>query len=119
MSRKNGKSFWAAALCLYFLLTDGEAAAEVLLLANSREQAKNVDFAVVSALAKQLDPKNKTIKIFRDYLNVPKTISRLKVLAAEATSGDGYNCSFGLIDEFHEAVDSKMKDLVVSSQGMR
>jgi phage terminase large subunit-like protein len=105
MARKNGKSFWAAALCLYFLLADGEASAEVLLLANSREQAKTVDFAVVSALAQQLDPKQKKIKRFRDYLDIPKTISKLKVLAAEAMSGDGYNCSFGLIDEWHEAPD--------------
>jgi phage terminase large subunit-like protein len=119
LARKQGKSFLASALCLYFLLADGEASAEVLLLANSREQAKTVDFKTVSTLIKQLDPKGKMTNVFRDSIDVPKTISRLKVLSAEATSGDGYNCSFGLIDEFHEAPDQKMKDLVVSSQGMR
>ena len=119
MARKQGKSFFAAALCMYFLIADGEASAEVLLLANSRQQAKDIDFAVVSALAKQLDLKQKQLKQFRDYLSIPSTQSRLKVLAAEAKTGDGYNCSFGLIDEYHESPDSKMKDLVVSSQGMR
>lgn len=119
MARKQGKSFFAGALCLYFLIADGEASAEVLLLANSRQQAKDIDFAVVAALAKQLDPKQKILKQFRDYLTIPVTQSRLKVLAAEAKTGDGYNCSFGLIDEFHESPDTKMKDLVVSSQGMR
>ena len=119
MARKQGKSFFAGALCMYFLIADGEASAEVLLLANSRQQAKDIDFAVVSSLAKQLDLKQRTIKQYRDYLNIPANQSRLKVLAAEAKTGDGYNCSFGLIDEFHEAPDNKMKDLVVSSQGMR
>ena len=119
MARKQGKSFFAGALCMYFLVADGEASAEVLLLANSRQQAKDIDFAVVSALSKQLDQKQKILKQFRDYLTIPSTESRLKVLAAEAKTGDGYNCSFGLIDEYHESSDSKMKDLVVSSQGMR
>jgi phage terminase large subunit-like protein len=119
LSRKNGKSFWAAALSLYFFLLDGEAAAEVLVLANSREQAKTIDFAIISALAQQLDAKQKTMQIFRDYLSIPKLKCRLKVIAAEARTGDGYNASVGLIDEFHEAPDNKMIDLVVSSQGMR
>ena len=119
MARKQGKSFFAGALCMYYLVADGEASAEVLLLANSRQQAKDIDFAVVAALSKQLDAKQKTLKQFRDYLTIPSTQSRLKVLAAEAKTGDGYNCSFGLIDEYHESPDSKMKDLVVSSQGMR
>ena len=106
MARKQGKSFFAGALCMYFLVADGEASAEVLLLANSRQQAKDIDFAVVSALSKQLDQKQKILKQFRDYLTIPSTESRLKVLAAEAKTGDGYNCSFGLIDRIF--VDLKL-----------
>jgi phage terminase large subunit-like protein len=37
VSRKNGKTALAAALCLYFLIADGEDGAEVDLAANSRE----------------------------------------------------------------------------------
>ena len=40
VSRKNGKTALAAALCLYFLIADGEGGAEVLLAANSKDQAK-------------------------------------------------------------------------------
>ena len=40
MARKQGKTALAAGLCLYHLIADGEAAAEVYLAANSRDQAK-------------------------------------------------------------------------------
>ena len=40
VSRKQGKTALAAALCLYYLIADGEDGAEVLLAANSKEQAK-------------------------------------------------------------------------------
>lgn len=40
ISRKNGKTALAAALCMYFLIADGEDGAEVDLAANSKEQAK-------------------------------------------------------------------------------
>lgn len=119
VSRKNGKSFLAGALCMYFLIADGEPSSEVLLLANSREQAKEVDYKICSALAEQLDPKQKYIKYFRDSITISQTKSKLKVLSCEAKSGDGYNCFFGLIDEYHESSDTKMKDLISSSMGMR
>lgn len=118
LSRKNGKSFFACAISLYFLLADGEPDSEILVLANSRQQAKDIDFKILSALSNRLDPKGKMMTVFRDSIDVKK-VGRLKVLAAESKTGDGYNCSFGLIDEYHEAPDGKMKDLVVSSQGMR
>lgn len=37
VSRKNGKTALAAALCLYYLIADGEDGAEVDLAANSKE----------------------------------------------------------------------------------
>lgn len=37
VSRKNGKTALAAALCMYFLIADGEDGAEVDLAANSKE----------------------------------------------------------------------------------
>lgn len=37
ISRKQGKTALAAALCIYFLIADGEDGAEVDLAANSKE----------------------------------------------------------------------------------
>ena len=40
VSRKNGKSALAAALCLYFLIADGVGGAQVIMASNSKEQVK-------------------------------------------------------------------------------
>lgn len=118
VSRKNGKSALAAALCLYFLIADGEDAAEVLLAANSKEQAK-ISYKFASVYSKQLDPTQKSLKPYRDSITLNINNSLLKVLAADSSKLDGYNCSFGLIDEWHSAPDSSVRDVIKSSQGMR
>ena len=118
VSRKNGKSALAAALCLYFLIADGEDSAEVLLAANSKEQAK-ISYKFASVYSRQLDPKQKVLKPYRDSITLNLNNSLLKVLAADSTKLDGYNCSFGLIDEWHSAPDSSVRDVIKSSMGMR
>ena len=55
MARKQGKTAFAAGLCLYHEIADGEAGAEVYLAANSREQAK-IAFKFCSQFAKKMDP---------------------------------------------------------------
>lgn len=118
VSRKNGKSALAAALCMYFLIADGEDAAEVLLAANSKEQAK-ISYKFASVFSKGIDPKQKVLKPYRDSITLNLNNSILKVLAADSSKLDGYNCSFGLIDEWHSAQDSKVRDVIKSSMGMR
>lgn len=117
--RKSGKSFLASVICLYALICDGELGAEVLIAANSAKQAFEVDYDTVSKLAKQLDPKGKRMKHYRDSIRIEKTASKLMVLAADSSRMDGFNCSFGLIDEYHEAKDSSVADVIRSSMGMR
>jgi phage terminase large subunit-like protein len=41
------------------------------------------------------------------------------VFAADASKLDGFNASFGLIDEYHAAKNSKVRDVIKSSMGMR
>ena len=118
ISRKQGKTALAAALCLYFLIADGEDGAEVDLAANSKEQAK-IAFSFCSAFTKQLDPKAKYLKAYRDSIILDANNSKLKVFAADDSKLDGFNASFGLIDEYHSAKNSKVRDVIKSSMGMR
>lgn len=108
----------AAALCLYFLIADGEDGAEVDLAANSKEQAK-IAFSFCKTFTRQLDPKSKYLKAYRDSILLDLNDSKLKVFAADDTKLDGFNASFGLIDEFHSAKNSKVRDVIKSSMGMR
>lgn len=118
MARKQGKSALAAALCLYHLIDDDEANAEVYLAANSKDQAK-ISFGMCSNFVKGLDPKHKYLEPYRDRVNFDKTLSVLRVLAADDSKLDGFNASMFLLDEYHAAKNSKLKDVLQSSQGMR
>lgn len=118
VARKNGKSSLAAALCLYFLVADGEGGAEVLLCANSKDQAK-ICFDMCRNYAATIDPKGGVLRSFRADIFFDKTRSRLRVLAADDSKLDGFNCSFGLIDEYHAAKNSRVRDVIKSSMGMR
>lgn len=118
VSRKQGKTALAAALCLYYLIADGEDGAEVDLAANSKEQAK-IAFEFCSNFSKQLDPKGKYLKPYRDNVQFALNNSKLKVFAADDSKLDGFNASFGLIDEYHAAKNSKVRDVIKSSMGTR
>lgn len=118
VARKQGKTALASALCLYALIADGEAGAEVLLAANSKEQAK-IAYDMCRVFAKQLDPKGKYIRDYRNDIFIDATHAQLKVLAADDRTLDGFNASFALIDEYHSAPDSSVRDVVKSSMGMR
>lgn len=118
VSRKNGKTALAAALCLYYLIADGEDGAEVDLAANSKDQAK-IAFSFCSTFAKQLDPKAKVLRAYRDSILFDVNNSKLKVFAADDSKLDGFNASFGLVDEYHSAKNSRVRDVIKSSMGMR
>lgn len=118
MARKQGKTAFAAGLCLYHEIADGEAGAEVYLAANSREQAK-IAFKFCSQFAKKMDPKGQILQIYRDYIDLNANVSTLKVLAADSSKLDGPDPSMYLLDEYHAAKDSSLKDVLQSGQGTR
>lgn len=118
VSRKNGKTALMSALALYFLIADGEAGAEVDLAANSREQA-NIAYEFCRKFSLGLDPKGKSLDILRNTIRHEKTSSSIKVFAADTTKLDGFNASVGLIDEYHSAKSTAVRDVIKSSMGMR
>ena len=118
VSRKNGKTTLAAVLGLFAMIADGEPAASVIMAANSREQG-HIDFDAASAFARQLDPKRKSLKVLRNEIKFEKNNANLKVISADASTGDGLNPSMVILDELHEAPDSKLYDVLRSGQGFR
>ena len=118
IARKNGKTQLSAALALYSLIIDGGNGAQVIAAANSKEQSK-ILLNAATALSKSLDPKGRLLKAYRAEIKLPTTDSFLKIVAADTSKLDGLNCSTFIIDEYHEAKDTKMWDVLKSSQGMR
>lgn len=107
-----------AALSLYMLIADGEASPEIACLANSRDQA-NILFSYITNFAKSLDPRGNSIDIYRNYIQFSTNNGKCKVFSADASKLDGLNVSLGIIDEYHQAKDRKLYDVIKSSMAMR
>lgn len=118
VAKKNGKTALSAAFCLYHLIADFEGGAEILLAANSREQAK-IAFKHCKEFTKRLDPLADLLKPYRADIVFDRTGSILKVLAADSSKMDGYNGSMSVIDEFHGAPNSQVRDVIKSGMAMR
>lgn len=118
MSRKQGKTAIVAAYALYGLMYDNEAAAEIILAATSREQAK-ICYNLCVGFARSIDPNGKYLHILRTGIEYKKTSSILKVISADSSKQDGFNASYGVVDEYHAHKDSKVYDVINSSQGFR
>lgn len=119
VARKNGKTALAAGIGLHALFNDGEDGAEVYFAANSRDQVKISAWPLCSNFAKTFDPHGKYLKVFRDTINYDRTVSWLKVLAADSTKLDGPNPSTFILDEYHAAKSNSLKAVLESGQGTR
>lgn len=118
LARKNGKTALIMAICLYMLIADGENGSEVELVANSAKQAA-IGFKMASNYLATIDKKGKYFKRYRDSIRFDTTKSVLQVLSSDASGNDGYNSYCFCLDECHEQPDSRLWDVMVSSQGMR
>ena len=116
--RKNGKSVETAAIELYMLTADGEGGAEIYCTANKLDQAKLIFDEAVNMRAQSAVLRESTRKRVSD-IYYPDTFSTLKALAADTKTMDGLNAHFFSQDEFHEARDSKIYDVMVQSQSAR
>lgn len=118
VARKAGKDAFMAALALYLMIMEGEASPEIVCAANSVDQAR-ILFNYITQFSKSIDPKENVIKQYRNYVETGFNNGICKVISSDASRADGMNISAYFLDEFHEAKDRKMYDVLKSSQGMR
>lgn len=116
--RKNGKSTETAAVELYMLTADGEGGAGIFACANKLDQSKLVFDEAVNMRAQSPALRAITKKRQSD-IYFPATFSKLQALAADTRTMDGLNSSAWSYDEFHEARDSKLYDVMIQSQSSR
>ena len=116
--RKCGKSTETAAVELYMLIADGENGCEVYCTANKLDQAKLIFNEVVNMRVQSEAIRSITKKRQSD-IYFPAMMSSLKALASDTKTMDGFNTHFFSQDEFHEARDSKIYDVMVQSQYAR
>lgn len=118
VARKAGKDAFMAALALYLMVLEGEAAPEIVCAANSTDQAR-ILFNYITQFSKSIDPRENIIKQYRNYIETEFNTGICKVISSDSSRADGMNISAFFLDEFHEAKDRLMYDVLKSSQGMR
>jgi phage terminase large subunit-like protein len=105
--RRNGKTTLMAAIALYMLTSDGEQGAQVYLVANTIEQARNCFEAAMGmvrqcpALHKKRKGKPPRLKILESRKRIidHDTNSKLVILSSEVNSLVGVNASCLIFDE--------------------
>lgn len=117
-SRKTGKSTETAGVCHYMLIADGEGGAEIYCVANKLDQAKKI-FDEATNMRAQSPQLREITKKRQSDIYLPANFSYLKAIASDTKTMDGLNAHFFVQDEFHEARDSKLYDVMVQSQGSR
>lgn len=117
--RKFSKTTSTAALALYDLLY-GEANAESYTGANSQDQAKKC-FDVIRGALRRLDPKQKYYTINEQEIKSRRTdrSALSQCLTANARTKDGLNASLVIMDEYAQARDSQLLDVLTTSMGVR
>ena len=112
VARKNGKSFLAAGVSLYDLIT--EPGAEVYSAATKKDQARIV-----------FDDAKKTVQYSKDLKKYIKPLAHsltcadgsMKPLASDSNTLDGLNPSCAIIDEYHAHKTTELLDVI--DTGMR
>lgn len=117
-ARKCGKSTETAGVEQYMLIADGESGAEVYCTANKKDQASLVFNEAVNMRSQSPALRSITKKRQSD-IYFPATFSFIKALAADTKTMDGLNAHFFSQDEFHEARDRKIYDVMKQSQSAR
>jgi phage terminase large subunit-like protein len=117
-ARKTGKSTETAGVCQYMLIADYEGGAEVYCVANKLDQAKKIFDEAVNMRAQSPQLRKITRKRQSD-IYLPANFSYIKALASDTKTMDGLNAHFFVQDEFHEARDSKLYDVMKQSQSAR
>lgn len=118
LSRKAGKTFFASALMLAIIITDGEMGAEGYMISNSAQQA-GIAFEHATHQASSIDPKGKIFSRFRSEIRIPLLKSKIQVLSSDTSRLDGLNPSIFVLDEYHEARTEELYNILRTGMGMR
>ena len=118
VARKNGKTSLIAALSLYMLIADGEAAPSIGCVATSRDQARLL-FEMAQQFGKSLDPKETHLRNYRNYIKFTPNNGEFKVFSSDSSNLDGLNLSMAICDETHAYKDNRLYSVLKSSMGFR
>lgn len=116
--RKNGKTTLAGGIALYLTGADGEAGAQVIAAATSRDQAQFV-FAPIKLLAQKSPALRGHFRPLTNKITHPKSGSVFQVVGRVGDAQHGANPHGAVIDELHVHKDRDLVDAIESGTGAR
>jgi len=116
LSKKNGKSTLLAALGLYHLCSTPDA--EAVIAATSRDQA-SILLRQAVAFVRRSDALKERVKLTQREITHPTLGGRLRVIAADVDTADGWLGSLALVDESHRARTSDLYGVLRDGLGPR
>ncbi len=118
VARKNGKSTFSSGVGLQLLTVDNEAGAEIYTAATKEKQARIV-FGDACNMAKKSTQLLKKIKVQKNAIFSPATLSKMVPMSSEAQTEDGLNPHGIIIDEYHAHPNDALYSVLKSATGAR
>ncbi len=128
IARKNGKTSFAGAVGNYHLFADRENTPQILVGANNEDQAK----ICVNSMGRMIQQSpdfadlvhDETVKLSiygRNIIGIyhHEKDGSVKAMSKNPETQDGFNPSLGVVDEYHEAKDDLLLNVIESGQGAR
>jgi phage terminase large subunit-like protein len=116
MARKNGKTSMAAGGCLVHILQDNEPGAQAYFVATKEEQAR-IGFEDTQKFIQKTPELN---NLFRHLTkSTIYKMSFIKPLGSDSKTQDGFDPSWGVVDEYHAHRDDSMLNILESGMGAR
>lgn len=116
--RKNGKSTLCGGLALYLTAADGEAGAQVIAAATTKDQAGFV-FAPIKKLAESAPALRGRLKPMTGRIVHPKSNSYFGVISSAADAQHGANLHGAIIDELHIHKSADLVETIETGTGSR
>lgn len=122
MSRKNGKTYLASGMAAIGLLMEKQPAKgrQVLFVSNALKQAK-LGYDMLASGLRQVRKQSKymrqRIKVQKQEISDMETDSKAVALSSDTSTLDGFAGTTIILDEWHEAKDRKVYNVLKSGQG--
>lgn len=116
--RKNGKSTMIGGIATYMAFADGEAGAQVVTAATSKDQASFV-FAPLKVIAERSPALAKHVKVYAHKITKPADGSYVQVVSSAPEAQHGANIHCGVIDELHIHKTADLVEAIETGTGSR
>ena len=116
IARKNGKTTECALKALGHLILDKEPGAQVYFAATKEEQAR-IGFGDAQEIIKASPKLKSHYKIYTKSVTFGNSF--IKPIGSDSNTSDGFDPSYGIIDEYHAHPTSGMLNVLESGMGAR